>query len=673
MQTFPLVALRLVLYVFLIVKPVSIFADQQENVRAGQLSFKNDDGSVSLATHLGTQMRINISGIVAQVTLKQSFTNQTSDWQEAVYLFPLEETAAVNFMQMRVGNRLIEAQIREKQEARRIYRAAKKAGNKAALTEQSRSNMFTQSIANIAPGETIEVELRYIQRVSYEIGKFSLRLPTTLTPRHIAGTPVKGSATSGVRATDLVPDAREISPPMIRAEENGGNSNRVRITINLDSTLPLQNISSPYHAIEILNREQHRQISLKNSEALMDRDFVLNWQLAPDGAPVSVVYHETVDGEDYLLLMIMPPSGHLETTALPKEMIFVIDTSGSMKGPSINQAKQSLMDAISRLQPNDIFNVIEFNSIATSLFPHSRRADQQNMNDAIQAVAMLEANGGTNMVEAFVLAMDTPESEGFLKQIIFITDGAIANEQFLLSIIHQILGSARLFTVGIGAAPNGHFMRKAAEFGRGTFTYIGKASEAGEKMEALYRKINHPVATDIDIQWPFVAEVYPEKLPALYLGEPLLVVAKTQNLFGELQVSGSTADSIWRKSLSLDRTQNHPGVASLWARAKIENLEDGIVEGRPINAARKDIIKVALTHSLISNYTSLVAVESYVSRFPHDGVLTNQVPGVLPAGTRMTSIQYPRTATNAGVSLIVGLVSLVSAMILVAIRRRVVS
>ena len=633
-----------------------------ENVQAGQLMFRNDQGGLHSAVHIESKADITISGFIAHVTLVQDFVNQTDDWQEAVYVFPLSETAAVNFMQMKIGDRLIKAVVREKQEARQIYRQAKAEGKKAGLTEQSRPNLFTQSVANIAPDESIKVEIRFIQSVEYEHGEFSLRFPMTLTPRFIPGIP-------WATPTDQVPDADLISPPMVYGSD-GRIDNPISIGVTLSAGLPLKIISSLYHDITVEKKERSHFVSFRDGIVPMDRNFVLTWQPVVGEEPRAAVFRETVGSEDYLLMMLLPPDESSLPQAIARDMIFVIDTSGSMKGPSIEQAKKSLVETLKRLRPQDRFNVIEFNSSYRNIFHVSAAADPYTVNSAIRWVTGLVAGGGTNMVPALKFALDSPVSETHLKHIVFITDGSVGNENALLGLISDRLGEARLFTVGIGAAPNGYFMRKAAEFGRGTFTYIGQLSEAESRMDALYRKLDSPVVRDIEITWPIPVESYPKKLPALYLNEPLLVVARGDNLQGDIHVSGSTARLPWYQSFSSESDVVHLGVGTLWARSKIESLEDEKIAGRDANEVRQAVLDIALNHDLVTSYTSLVAVEEIVSRFSHDPLRRVPVPNLMPVGQKISAVMYPRTATSAGLSFRIGSMALMLALALMLLRMR---
>ncbi len=704
--------------------PVSPSRISPSNAKAGQLLFKSDSGHYTQAIHLQSKNQLTITGMVATAELTQSFQNTSSDWQEGIYVFPLPEKAAVSYMEMQIGDRRIVSKIKEKQEAKRIYAQAKKQGKKAALVEQERPNLFTQSVANIAPGETISVTLRYQHAITYDQGEFSVRIPMTLTPRYIPGNALLNDdieiANNGSHgwgwsvATDQVNDAQRITPFMQSSsqalstrnnEEQVINKplNPMTLSVSLNAGLPLAAIDSPYHDIVINKANGKHQVTTRTSNIPMDRDFELRWQPVAEQAPSAAVFMETTEtiktkdtqtespetSNDYALLMLLPPQQESLTATLPRQAIFIIDTSGSMQGSSIVQAKQSLQLALTRLGPQDQFNIIEFNSNYTQLFSQPQTADSQNIQRAQQFVNRLQANGGTEMAPALQAALTSPEQEGFLKQVVFITDGSVGNETALFALIDQHLSNARLFTVGIGSAPNSFFMRKSAEFGRGTFTYIGKTQEVAERMNSLFRKLESPVLSNLSIEWPdsVQAESWPKQLPDLYLGEPLLVHSRFDKGLSKgnhrIIVRGKIAGQDWQRSLKLTKTAPNntskatKGIAKLWGREKISALLDEKVRGRDASEVRNDVLAVALQHQLISPYTSLVAVEEKISRPASEALKQSGIPNLVAKGQKpqpqamvknlhkSKTVSYPRTATSGPLNLLLGFLALV---ILLAIR-----
>jgi len=660
-------AWAVVLLTTTILHPLSTRAASPGDMQAGSLLMRMAEG-YETATLLNTDVNIDVNGLVARVSVMQEFRNEGNEWVEGIYVFPLPEAAAVDHMRLYVGERFIEGEIREKEQARKEYEQAKQEGKKTSLVEQQRANLFTTSVANIAPGETVIVEIEYLENIRYDDGSFSLRFPMTLTPRYIPGEATDDRKGNGWSPdTTQVEDASLITPPMVAASQG----HRVSLQARINAGMPLEIIASRYHPVNVGEATGHYTISLANGRVKMDHDFEMLWRPIPSAVPRGMAFSETVDGEPYYLLMVMPPdTGEAVTARLPREMVFIVDTSGSMHGVSIEQARKALLRAVDGLQPGDRFNVIEFNSYPTALFGNSVSADAGNLATARNFVGRLQANGGTEMRSALELALRTPASEAYLRQIIFITDGAVGNEEGLFDLIADRLGTARLFTVGIGSAPNSWFMRKAAETGRGTFTTISALHEVGEKMDRLFRKLEHPQVTNISLQWPggTLVDSYPSVVPDLYLGEPVSVRVKASGQFrpeDTLQISGDSVAGAWSTDLSLSVDSRSPGVAGLWARARIADLLEKERRGADPDETRAAIVATGLKHHLVSKYTSLVAVDKTPVRLAGDLLSQEQVPNLMAHGQSGRAIfGFPATATRGPALRKEGLLTLLAAMLI---------
>lgn len=632
----------------------------------GKLLFRNEDGRVDAALHLDTRYETLVTGIVATTTLTQSFENTSRDWREAVYVFPLPETAAVHDMQIKVGDRLITAEIREREQAKKAYAAARAAGKVAALTEQERPNLFTQSLANIAPGATIEVTIRFIQVIDYKDGRFTLRLPLTLTPRYIPGRRAdveiahRSNARGWAVPTNEVRDAHRITPFMALRPKHG--SHRATVAVRLKPGLALASVTSPYHDITTRRDQGTYVVSLRDDKVSMDRDFVLEWRPTDNARPRAAFFGEQVDGSDYGLLLLMPPVID-KVMPLPREVTFVIDTSGSMKGVSIRQARLALKDALKHLRFEDRFNIVAFNSDYQTLFPQPRRADSATLDRGERFVEQLYANGGTEMRAPLEAVLSQPETNGYLKQVIFITDGAVGNETALFRLIDRKLDRARLFTVGIGSAPNSFFMRKAAQFGRGAFVHIGATGEVRDKIAALIDKIDKPVSRSIEVTWPASTAVasFPARLPALYASEPLIVLARGSVLEGEAVVTGVSKHLDWRQSVPVTMDNEESGIVTLWARASVDNLLDSKIMGADEDDVREQVVKLGLNHRLVTPYTSFVAVERWVSRRPGESLSREEVSNQVAKGQQVARVMMPRTGTHSPLAFAVGLLALMLA------------
>ncbi|MFO0767218.1 MAG: VWA domain-containing protein [Nitrospiraceae bacterium] len=343
-----------------------------------------------------------------------------------------------------------------------------------------------------------------------------------------------------------------------------------------------------------------------------DRDFELTWTPSPSAAPSATLFTEQREGHTYALLMLMPPA-QTGTSAPrpPRDITFIIDTSGSMAGTSIEQAKASLSSALSRLTTQDRFNVIQFNNVVRSLFTGLEPVTPESMKKAVRYTDHLVADGGTEIVPAVRQALKSVQDTSRLQQIVLLTDGQVGNEDELFELLQQKLGARRFFTVGIGSAPNSHLMHKAAEMGRGSFTYIGNVTEVREKMDGLFRKLERPVLHDVtlDVAGWTNAQVYPSHLADLYEGEPVVLAVRAEAAPAQATIRGEMGSGAWSMPVALREASSKEGLSVYWARKKIAALLAEAFTGSPEEQIRNAVLQVALDHHLVSKYTSLVAVD----------------------------------------------------------------
>ena len=626
------------------------------------------------APTLETEVNIVVTGIVARASVRQSFTNPSQAWAEGIYVFPLPEDAAVDRLRMKIGDRLVEGVIKERAAAKAQYEQAKQEGRRAGLVEQERPNIFTTSVANIAPGAAISIEIEYQQTVRYDSGQYRLRFPMVVGPRYIPGSP--GAGPSSGRGwspdTDRVADASRITPPV--EHPSRGPLNPVSLTVSLDPGVPLARLTASYHAVQTTPLADGRfRVELARGPVPADRDFELVWQPSTEAAPIATLFTERKGTDAFAILMVTPPaSGAPDAPRLPREVIFVLDNSGSMHGASIEQAKAALKLALDRLQPGDTFNVIRFNHTTDAVFSTAQAATAANLATATRYVGRIKADGGTEMLPAMRLALDGGEHPGRLRQVIFLTDGAVGNEAELFAAIHDRLGDSRLFTIGIGSAPNSHFMREAARLGRGTFTYIGSINEVREKMVALFAKLESPALTDVEIEPVASAEIVPERIPDVYLGEPITVALRAPALPTQVVLRGRLGVQVWERALELHPAGEGAGLSSHWASAKIATLLDRRRTGTAEDEIRRSVLDLALTFHLVSPYTSLVAVDVTPVRPGDQSLESHALETNLPDGWDYTAVfGLGQGATDAPVHLIIGLFAcLLAALAAAALRVR---
>jgi Ca-activated chloride channel family protein len=688
------------------------------DARSGSLLFKTDDGYTD-APRLGIDVDLTVSGPTIRARVTQIFKNPTKEWMEATYVYPLPPGGAVDTLKMVVGDRVVVGNIKEREQARVIYEQARASGKQAALTEQERPNIFTNSLANIGPGETVLVQIEYQEPVSQTGNEFSFRVPMVVGPRYNP-LPVVQSVDLrengwGASSVDPVADRDRISPPVLDPAQNGP-INPTSITVHLQAGFPLGEVKSHHHAVKIESPDaETRIISLADGAVPADRDFKLTWKPAAETAPSVGLFREHVGNADYLLAFVTPPA--VEQTVerpLPREVVFVIDNSGSMGGTSIEQAKASLLYALGRLQPNDRFNVIRFDDTMEVLFPASVPVDAEHLDRAISFVRALQARGGTEMVPAMRAALtDTAGSDtaDHVRQVVFLTDGAIGNEQQLFETITAMRGRSRVFMIGIGSAPNTYLMTRAAELGRGAFTHIGSVDQVEERMRGLFAKLENPAVTGLSAKFSdAAADITPAAIPDVYRDEPLVLAAKLDKLAGTVEIKGKIGDRPWVVTVPLANAAEGKGLSKLWARRKISDAEVArTLRQISPEEADKTILALALEHQLVTRLTSLVAVDQTPSRPDGEPLKLAALPINLPAGwdfekvfgerphlpsppkERRTeadgrvhfaslkrpvavpppsTIVLPKTATDAELSMIVGSVLLMFSLILLVFNRR---
>ena len=603
----------------------------------GALVFKSSQaGWYVPAPRLATHVEMEVAGPIVRATVTQRFENPSEGWVEGRYLFPLPEDAGVDGLRMMIGERLIEGEIQERAQARATYERARAEGRRASLVEQERPNMFTTSVANIGPGETIVIQIEYQGTARMDGGDWELRFPMVVAPRFSPdGDPLQLVH----NAPDPVPDRDRIAAPVVHPDAEPDETLRlpVRMAIDLRAGFALGAVESLHHAVSIEREGAERaRIALANDAVPANRDFVLRWRAADPDAPQLALFRERMDGEDYILAVVSPPAelgGNAPRRA--RETIFVIDNSGSMAGESMAQARAALDLALQRLEPGDAFNVVRFDDTFELLFDEAVAANRTNVATARKFVGRLRGEGGTQMLPAMqaALADRTPDPTR-VRQVVFLTDGAIGDEARLFAEIDENLAASRLFPVGIGSAPNTYFMSRAARLGRGTFTHIGAAQEVETRMAALFQALERPVMTNVDALFPerALAEVWPAPLPDLYFGEPVMFTARAEDLGARVILEGALAGERWREAVRLSEAAPAAGVAKLWARDRIAGIEELRFQNAPRETIDRQVTETALAFGLVTRLTSLVAVDKTPARPDGEALHQRDVPLMLPEG-----------------------------------------
>jgi Ca-activated chloride channel homolog len=612
---------------------------------------------VTEALLLATRMQVQVTGNVARVHVQQEFSNTGEDWVEGLYVFPLSKDGAVDDLLMRIGERTIRGEVQEKAKAQALYNDARAEGRRASIVEQERPNLFTSAVANIGPHTTATIEITYFETLPFRDGRYTLNLPLAITPRYTPGAPQDATGAMPAVTAAIMNAAlgTTATPEKVTAPRQ-----RVSIDIDLEPGFALGEVSSLHHAVETQSAPSGKRVSLHTGDAPADRDFELTWTQAANSQVAGAAFAEGIGGETFALLMLSTPQ-QMDEAVPAREVTFIIDTSGSMEGPSIEQARAALSMGIDRLTQADRFNVIRFASDYSKLFSSPQPVTGKTRALASSFVSALRANGGTEMRAPLETALSSPADPELLQQIIFITDGSVGNEAELIKLIHDRIGEKRLFTVGIGAAPNAYFLGEAAVAGRGSYTFIAEREQVGSRMRDLFAKLEHPALIDLKVTWPQGMGVdLAAPLPMdLYSGDPIVVLARMPQMgSGEVVISGLVRGVAWTQHLPLTSVGDASGLSKLWARERIGTLSRQMQLGGDREPLKSAIVELALKHHVVSEFTSLVAVDDEVVRSAGSPGHVEQAATSAPVGGAWATVGFAKTATTAPVWLCSGLVCL---------------
>lgn len=566
----------------------------QRPVTQGALMIKDSSGQVKLECPLKrTDVKAEISGALSRVTVTQEFHNTAPDRIEAVYVFPLPHDAAVDRMNMRIGTRVVKGTIKRRAEARAIYDAARNSGRAAALLDQERPNIFTQSVANILPGDTVRIEISYVERLPYDAGTYEFVFPMVVGPRYNPAS---------------VADARAISPPVAKPTTRAGHDISVAVTV--DAGLPIDWIASSSHEV-IIDRPANTRagVRLRSGQTIPNKDFVLRYDVAGARIQDTVLTHRN-GNNGYFSLILQPPEKVTVRDLTPKEIVFVLDTSGSMSGFPIEKAKEAMDLALAGLNPFDTFNLITFAGDTHVLFPAPVPATPENLSRAREFLRLRQGRGGTEMMKAIRAALADSGSRKHVRVVCFMTDGYVGNESEILSEI-RLHPNARVFSFGIGNSVNRYLLDKMALTGRGEVEYVSLRDDGSAAAKRFHERVRNPLLTDITVEWNglAVSDVLPARILDLFSAKPIVISGRYNTpAKGTATIKGKLAGAPWQRSLNVDlpaAAPAHDVIATLWARTKVDSLT-----GDP--GTEEAITQLGLDYKLMTQFTSFVAVEETV-------------------------------------------------------------
>jgi len=629
------IALSLLAAVLMLISPPSQ-ADDSQALPAQSPYFAVDsaDPSVDRLPLKSTSVDVRIAGVIADVTVTQHYRNEGQRPIDARYVFPGSTQAAVYAMSVRLGDRLLTAHIEEKQQARIQFDAARKQGKTTALLEQERPNVFQMNVANILPGDDVAVELRYTELLTPTDAQYGFVFPTVVGPRY--------NSPQGAAAQE-----KWIATPYLR--EGVAPSAGFELKVSLDSPLAVKDVVSSSHEIEVEGLgSRHAQVTLASDRSDRphgNRDFILGYRLAGDRIESGLMLFRG-ERENFFLAMVEPPKAIATAQISPRDYIFVVDISGSMHGYPLETAKELLVHLIGGLRASDTFNVMLFSGSNRMLSPASVPATRANIDQALRTIAQMGGSGSTEIVPALKRIASLPKQPDVSRSVIVVTDGYVSVESEVFQLVRKNLNQSNVFAFGIGTSVNRHLIEGIARAGQGEAFVVTKPEQAAAQAERLRRMIDSPVLTQVKARFEGldVYDVEPQQLPDVLGGRPVVLFGKwrgdaTQPTQGKLIVEGRTAEGAYRSELSTGEreTQTTSALRLLWARQRIATLSDqeALEGGQQQKAA---ITELGLRYSLLTQYTSFIAIDQVVRNSNPALTPTVDQPSPLPEGVSALAV-----------------------------------
>jgi len=575
-----------------------------------------------------------VAAFVATVDVTQRYRNPYDTKIEAVDVFPLPQNAAVTDFSMTIGERRIRGLIREREEAQRIYREARRQGRVASLLTQERPNIFTQRVANIEPQRAIGITIRYFNTLKYSHGEYEFVFPMVVGPRY--NPPGWKDGVGAVAHGRGGSSGQPVEVQYLKPGERSGHD--ISLTLDVDAGVDIEDVKSHTHAVDLERPSPSRvRVALSRLDSIPNKDFVLRYKVAGRRMKTAFLTH-TSDKGSHFALVLQPPEGLAHLPRMPREMVFVLDCSGSMRGWPMSKAKEAMRRCLTKLAPDDTFQVIRFSNRASALGPRPLPATRANVRRGLDYVQGLSGHGGTQMIEGIKAALDFPHDPSRLRIVSFMTDGYIGNESQILAAIHGKLGAARIFSFGVGGSVNRYLLESMARMGKGAVAFVGLQEGATDAVDMFYDRSSRPAMTDIEIDWGAmkVDSVYPRNIPDLFVGRPVIVTGRYEGSgSNSIRVSGRSGmnDHSFTMDVDLDAPEaQHRGIAKVWARKRLAELAAHMTY-EPSKELKGEMTDLSLEYSVQCRYTAFLAVDS--SRVTAGGVgVTVAVPVPVPDGVK---------------------------------------
>ncbi|HEY6044956.1 MAG TPA: VIT and VWA domain-containing protein, partial [Pyrinomonadaceae bacterium] len=598
---------------------IVVSAQNADTATPGSLQVLDPNGKPKADCPLKhTEVKADVSGFLARVTVTQEFENNFKEKIEAVYTFPLPQNAAVDDMTMVVGDRTVRGKILRREEAEAVYEAAKNNGQRASLLNQERPNIFTQSVANILPGEKIKITIGYVETLKYEDGAYEFVFPMVVGPRYVPGNATGAQGSGFSPDTDQVPDGSKITPKPAPRGMRAGHD--ISLDITLDAGVPIDGLVSKTHEVEVERPDdRHARVRLKDSETIPNKDFILRYDVAGKKIADALLTHST-GHSGFFTLILQPPERVTAEDVTPKELVFVLDTSGSMSGFPIDKAKETMKLALDSLYPSDTFNLITFAGDTNILFPEPVPATKENLEKAQKFLETREGGGGTEMMKAIRASLEPSDKQDHVRIVCFMTDGYVGNDMEIIGEV-QKHPNARVFSFGIGGSVNRYLLDNMARYGRGEVEYVALNDDGSAAARRFHERIRNPLLTDISVDWNGmqVDDVYPKTIPDLFGAKPVILTGRYEGKGkGVIRLKGKMSGRDFVREIPVDFSSlaQHDVLATLWARTRVDDLMSndlkGAQQGTMSDELKQQIIQLGLNYRLMTQFTSFVAVEEMI-------------------------------------------------------------
>ncbi len=578
----------------------------------------------------GTEVTTNINGMIAETCVTQTYVNEGEHPINASYVFPASTKVSVHGMKMEIGNQIVTAVIKEKEEAKQEYEEAKSEGKSASLLEEKRSNVFTMDVANIMPGDTVCVELLYTEMIESTEGTYQFVFPTVVGPRY-----------AGKVDAEEAEEGSWVESPYL--QEGVTPDSTYEINVTLSAGVPITGLACDTHKIEVEQvQESEMKVALSDPEDFAgDRDFILEYELTGEKVNTGLVLYPGEE-ENFFLLTVQPPNRYEPKELVPREYIFILDVSGSMNGYPLDTAKELIRTMVANLRSTDCFNLFLFSDIVSEMSLEPVAATKENMDCATKLIDMQEGGGGTELAAALESALNTPKRSDVSRNVVVITDGYIYDEEEVFGMIHENLDNTSFFSFGIGSSVNRSLMEGIAGAGMGEAFVVTDEEKAEETAERFRTYIEAPVLTDIQVSFDGfdVYDTVPSAVPTLFAEKPVVLFGKWRwEPPGNIRITGKTGTQDYVQEIDVSQivpSEENSAICYLWARKKVDMLT-AYGYAREDDNTKAEITSIGLDYSMVTPYTSFVAVLDTIRNPEGDSMDVDQ-PSPLPQGVSELAI-----------------------------------